>query len=467
MRDLRSFRIRFGRAAPPRRIRARGGLLALALLTLLAGGCASLGVGNPCGGAGYGGGSRCGLLKGCKLRLRNPFRRDVMVTDPCGEPGLGIPMDAGPTVIPGAVIPAPGATAPAEEIPALEPAPTGSTATPTTGQTSPNRKTLYETQKPAGGAVTSRRSASAPLATAARPSSGDDPVIELPPLSAPATEDPTPPVAPPAEAVQAPGELAPTPADAQPVSLTEGIARFKVVEPQLAAGSLPRPSGWAFLVEKGYRTVLDLRPRDEAKPGEDAAASHVGLRYVILPMTPQTLDPTGVARFEEEIAQSGNRPLFFFDTDGTRAAALWRLHLMTQGTSEADARAAVAEIGPSNPAWDEALSRYRASRQPRSAAVGPAPAAPVVDAPAAVPPPAPIPAFPVLPARVARIEYEPGAPTADDPTAWRPYAAMLLTGLSVPLAFFGRTALGSVNLRRASLPAPAHQPKSLPRSSGV
>jgi protein tyrosine phosphatase (PTP) superfamily phosphohydrolase (DUF442 family) len=277
------------------------------------------------------------------------------------------------------------------------------------------------------------------------------------------TEEPTPPVPPPAEAVQA--ATPPQPADAQPPSLAEGIARFKVVEPQLAAGSAPSAAGWAFLVEKGYRTVLDLRPRAEVRPGDDAAASHAGLRYVVLPVTPETLDAVTVTRFEEEIVLAGNRPLFFFDTDGSRPAALWRLHLLARGTSEAEADAAGAEIGPSEPRLNEAVARYLAARKPKTAAVGPQPdppAEPVAEPAVTLAPDLPAVPPPIGP--VAAAEPEP-APTSD-PTAWRPYAAMLLTGLSVPLAFFGRTALGAVRFRRASLPAPAPRRLALPPSSG-
>lgn len=416
--------------------------------------------GSPCGG----GGPRCGLLRGCNLRLRNPFRRDVVVTDPCGEPALGIPVETAPAVIPGAVIPAPAApAAPAEEIPSLEPAPTSSTAAPATGQASPNRKTLYETQKPASGAVTSRPGqATAPLTAATRPPLGEEPTLELPPLSVPATEDTTPPVPPPAEAVQVDRELPPPVVSGSPVSLAEGIERFKVVEPQLAAGSLPSVAGWSFLLEKGYKTVLDLRPRDQAKPGEDAAASHAGLRYVILPMTPESLDEALVARFEDELAQAGNRPLYFFDTDGVRSAVLWRVHLLTHGSGDAEARAAVAEIGTIDDPWEQAIEKLLAARKPRSAAVEPTPTAAVEPLPAPVVPAALVPA-PTGP--VAAVEPTPESQPIPDPAAWHPYAAMLVTGLGVPLAFFGRTALGTVSRLRPSLPAPATRRLSLPPSS--
>jgi protein tyrosine phosphatase (PTP) superfamily phosphohydrolase (DUF442 family) len=234
-----------------------------------------------------------------------------------------------------------------------------------------------------------------------------------------------------------------------------------VVEPQLAAGSVPTAAGWIFLAEKGYRTVLDLRPRAEVRPGDDAAASHAGLRYVILPVTPETLEER-VSRFEDEVALAGNRPLFFFDTDGSRPAALWRLHLLARGTPDTEADAAVAEIGPIEPSLNEAVARYLTARKPKPAN-GPQPTTttpPTIDSAASR-----TPEPPPQPAPVAAVEPE-SAPTSD-PTAWRPYAAMLLTSLSVPLAFVGRAALGSVSFRRASLPAPATRPLSLPPSSGA
>ena len=58
-------------------------------------------------------------------------------------------------------------------------------------------------------------------------------------------------------------------------------------------------------------------------------------------------------------------------------------------------------------------------------------------------------------------------PTSET-VVWRPFAAMLLTGLSLPLAYWTRTGVPDVIARaRASLPAPAQRPRSIPRESGV
>jgi hypothetical protein len=62
------------------------------------------------------------------------------------------------------------------------------------------------------------------------------------------------------------------------------------------------------------------------RPQEVAAIDHRGLRHVALPIAPETIDAARVARFRDEIAQAGARPLYFCDTDGARAGVLWYVH---------------------------------------------------------------------------------------------------------------------------------------------
>jgi uncharacterized protein (TIGR01244 family) len=262
------------------------------------------------------------------------------------------------------------------------------------------------------------------------------------------------------------------------MSLAAGIARFKVVEPQLAGGSLPEPAGWSFLADKGYRTVLDLRPRGEVRPGDDAAAHHAGLRYVILPVTPDAIGSPLLKRFDDEIAQSGNRPLYFFDQEGARASVLWYLHqVATRKLDEATAAKEAEELGPRDTKLWLAAATFLESIKPKPEPPDPTSSVSPPAEPHAAPAPddsRPEQSASVLPPvavphQAAATDGRPESSVPPrDPTAWRPYAAMLLTGLCVPLAFLGRTAIGTVTegLRRASLPAPATRPRSLPASSG-
>src|SRR5262249_31566806 len=109
-----------------------------------------------------------------------------------------------------------------------------------------------------------------------------------------------------------------------------GMARFASVDPKLAGGSLPSTAGLGWLVEKGYRTVLDLRESAEVSPTFIAEAAKRGLRYVALPVSLKALDSDRLARFQFELAAPEARPLYFFDSDGSRAGALWYIRRVTQ-----------------------------------------------------------------------------------------------------------------------------------------
>src|SRR5690606_26282871 len=135
--------------------------------------------------------------------------------------------------------------------------------------------------------------------------------------------------------------------------------------------AVPAGGGWAALADRGYRTVLDLRPVDQIRPADFAASSRLGLRHVLLPMTPGTIDAALVDRFEDEIAQESARPIFFCDLDGSAAAALWYVHRVAFDRYEADRALRDAErIAPIPP---DLLAAARAFLDGRHASAAPAP----------------------------------------------------------------------------------------------
>ena len=133
-------------------------------------------------------------------------------------------------------------------------------------------------------------------------------------------------------------------------SQTPGIRTFKVVEPRLAGGSLPSEAGWTWLADQGYKTVLDLRPRDTVRSSDVASINATGIHHVPLPMAENDLDkPAQLERFIAEISKEPSRPIFFFDTDGSRAATLWYIYQVSHlKHSPEEARREAVEIGPLN-----------------------------------------------------------------------------------------------------------------------
>jgi protein tyrosine phosphatase (PTP) superfamily phosphohydrolase (DUF442 family) len=291
-------------------------------------------------------------------------------------------------------------------------------------------------------------------------------------------------------------------------SVGPGITRFVAVDLKLAGGSAPSADGMKWLVDKGYRTVLDLREPSEVPSSFITEATNLGLRYVTLPISLTTIDRAHVDRFQFEVAAGEARPLFFFDSDGTRAGALWYIRrIASERIDHQIARREAEQLGLTDKSFWAAATNYVAGMAgPRTTAnsadqrqsSSPSPVSlsvPQTDqvqvqagaGPTAIPAPKspevsqtiPNPAT-TAPAQTssardtqvnqtASSQADSVASSAPSLTfAWRPLAAMVVSGLALPLAYWGRTLSPTLlSKARASLPGPAHRPKSLPGESGA
>jgi protein tyrosine phosphatase (PTP) superfamily phosphohydrolase (DUF442 family) len=285
-----------------------------------------------------------------------------------------------------------------------------------------------------------------------------------------------------------------------------GIARFASVDLNLAGGSLPSAAGLTWLAEKGYRTLVDLRDSPEVSPSFIASVANRGLRYVALPIALKTIDGEHVARFNFELGSVEARPLYFFDSDGSRPGALWYIRRLTLDKVDPQiARREAEELGlVDQTAW-LATTRYVEKRDagltnPGAARSSPASPAtstrtevqtddhaafgdrersdqtPATTVAVAKNTPAPVAGPSSSTGTRVPASHQlgnAGGPSDTDSlpirdmVAWRPLAAMLLTGLSVPLVYWTSTAVPAIlSKARASLPAPGLRLRSLPRESG-
>jgi protein tyrosine phosphatase (PTP) superfamily phosphohydrolase (DUF442 family) len=343
--------------------------------------------------------------------------------------------------------------------------------------------------------------------TSATDGDGESVLDHLPPLDLPSDvteKNTTPPVAPPAQRkpqTPAPasdhlsgrssresdltltGTSLPAPEPVSSAGGAPGIARFVAVDLELAGGSAPSGAGLDWLAQKGYKTLVDLRESSESDLSFIAEATRRGLRYIALPVSLETIDRAHLDRFNFELAIGAARPLYFFDSDGTRAGALWYIRrIAVDRVSGEIARREAEDLGLSNTdywlAARNCLERLDNPRSGAAEATGPvssadsqqtakprsqpagtpeppqsrplspaaqAPSGPTAPASASVPTPAPAPVMPV------------------DTTAWRPFAAIVITGLTFPLAYLSCSVVPTILARTlASLPAPARRWKSLP-----
>ncbi len=243
------------------------------------------------------------------------------------------------------------------------------------------------------------------------------------------------------------------------------VPHFSAVLPTLAGGGLPSNEGLDWLLEKGYKTLLDLREPSEVQPTFIAEVSKRGLRYLALPVTLESLDSERLERFQKEISQNDARPLYFFDNDGARAGALWFIRAMTQEKDKLDishARREAQELGLNEAKlWSVAETTLRRLLPPIDATTA-APATKNRSSENDSQEPAQ--------GSFRPGELPQGSKVADSGRTalnWRPYVAMLLTILGVPLAFWSRSGLSLRRILQASLPASAPRPKALPGRSVV
>ena len=229
-----------------------------------------------------------------------------------------------------------------------------------------------------------------------------------------------------------------------------------------------------------------------------------------LPVSLRAIDQNTWRVSTSRSASGDARPMFFFDSDGSRAGALWYIRRVTVDRVDPQiARREAEDLGlVDRTAWLAAtdyvekleaakalpgpLDRARPVSEtcrrphPRTGPDGqgrtrPGRIANADDAPMTLQDfldatagrrsdPAPRPTNASTPGRNAeerkRSDSAPSPPS--ETMVWRPFAAMILTGLSIPLVYWTRTIVPDLlSKARASLPAPAQQPRSIPHESGA
>jgi protein tyrosine phosphatase (PTP) superfamily phosphohydrolase (DUF442 family) len=128
--------------------------------------------------------------------------------------------------------------------------------------------------------------------------------------------------------------------------LPAGIANFAEVFPGVATGLRPMLDGLDWLKANGFKTVLQVRAPGENGESDRQLLEKRGLKYLSLEVSPTTLTPAVVDEFNKIVADTGNRPLFVYDRDGTLAGALWYLHFRTAAKlPDEEARRKAAALG--------------------------------------------------------------------------------------------------------------------------
>jgi protein tyrosine phosphatase (PTP) superfamily phosphohydrolase (DUF442 family) len=143
--------------------------------------------------------------------------------------------------------------------------------------------------------------------------------------------------------------MKPAPEDQPPAGhdFPPDIPRFAWVDPgKVAAGLEPFPEGFDWLRQRGFRTVVHVRPTGEDNTETRRLVESKGLKYVPLTVSPQTLDRELVAEFGRAVRDEAGQPVFVCDRRGPLAGALWYLHFrLNDNLPDAEARARALRLG--------------------------------------------------------------------------------------------------------------------------
>jgi uncharacterized protein (TIGR01244 family) len=152
----------------------------------------------------------------------------------------------------------------------------------------------------------------------------------------------------------------------------EALPHYQLVTPNLATGGQPSADTVAKLKEMGFKTVVNLRGSDEAPDvvREKAAVEAQGLRYVSIPITPDTFSSDAVEAVRRILDDEQAAPILLHCSSANRVGAVWGVIERRRGSSLADAEAEARKIGLSSPAMIEAFHKIADAVSPATEPMG-------------------------------------------------------------------------------------------------
>ena len=145
----------------------------------------------------------------------------------------------------------------------------------------------------------------------------------------------------------------------------EGIARYHVVRPDLAVSGELSPEAQKRLGDLGFRTVIDLRTEREGTAAEAARVREQGLRYVSVPVTPETLTEKDVETVAAILDDPAAGPVLLHCASANRAGGLLAAVLARKGKSLDEAEAEGVKAGLTSAGMKDAVRRVAAPARPQ------------------------------------------------------------------------------------------------------
>jgi len=142
------------------------------------------------------------------------------------------------------------------------------------------------------------------------------------------------------------------------------IPDYRLLHPGLATAGQPAPQVLAKLEDMGFRTVVNLRTDKEGGAEERAVVESQGLRYVWVPITPDSFSLADVEAVEKVLRDPSSGPVLLHCASSNRVGAVWAVIQAREGKPLDEALAAGREAGLRSPQLEAAVRRMLGSPPP-------------------------------------------------------------------------------------------------------
>lgn len=150
------------------------------------------------------------------------------------------------------------------------------------------------------------------------------------------------------------------------------IPAYRLIRPDLATAGQPSPEALGQLKEMGFRTVINLRTEKEGAAAEAPVVEAQGLRYVWVPITPDTFSLADVEAVQKVLDDPSAGPVLLHCASSNRVGGVWMAIQARAGASLEEAEAAGREAGLHSPAMAAAVRRVLGVSSPAAAEAVPA-----------------------------------------------------------------------------------------------
>jgi uncharacterized protein (TIGR01244 family) len=140
------------------------------------------------------------------------------------------------------------------------------------------------------------------------------------------------------------------------------IVNYVVVRPGLAFAGKLAPEVIPQLKGMGFRTVLNIRTEQEGAKDEETTVKAQGLRYVWVPVMPNTLTLDDVKKIGAELDDPAAAPVLFHCASANRVAAVWAIIQARRGKPVAAAIEEARGLGLTHPALNGLIERLAAAK---------------------------------------------------------------------------------------------------------